>query len=91
MIDIAYYLVTKDIAARSGISDKRYITQDGRYILDNKDLSRIRFTTDEYVSGLTGVTRIGYAEAQRLIAKNNYTMGSFLNPVQYQPEDVFED
>ena len=74
-LDTAFYLVTRDIAIRSGLVDVRYRTLDGRFILDNKDLSRVRFTTDEYVSGLDGVEKITEAEAQTLIAKGGYKKG----------------
>ena len=74
-LDTAFYLVTKDVAIRSGLIDVRYRTLDGRFILDNKDLSRVRFTTDEYVSGLKGIEKISEAEAQTLIAQGGYTKG----------------
>ena len=74
-LDTAFYLVTRDIAIRSGLVDVRYRTLDGRFILDNKDLSRVRFTTDEYVSGLKGVEKISEAEAQTLIARGGYKKG----------------
>ena len=74
-LDTAFYLVTRDIAIRSGLVDVRYRTLDGRFILDNKDLSRVRFTTDEYVSGLAGVEKITEAEAQTLIAQGGYKKG----------------
>lgn len=74
-LDTAFYLVTRDIAIRSGLVDVRYRTLDGKFILDNKDLSRVRFTTDEYVSGLAGVEKITEAEAQTLIARGGYKKG----------------
>lgn len=74
-LDTAFYLVTRDTAIRSGLVDVRYRTLDGRFILDNKDLSRVRFTTDEYVSGLAGVEKITEAEAQTLIARGGYKKG----------------
>ena len=74
-LDTAFYLVTRDIAIRSGLVDVRYRTLDGRFILDNKDLSRVRFTTDEYVNGLKGVEKISEAEAQTLIAQGGYKKG----------------
>ena len=74
-LDTAFYLVTKEIAQRSGLIDVRYRTIDNRFILDNKDLSRVRFTTDEYVSGLQGVEKISESEAQTLIAKGGYKKG----------------
>lgn len=78
--DTAFYLVTKDIAIRSGLVDVRYRTLDGRFILDNKDLSRVRFTTDEYINGLDGVEKITEDEAQTLIANGGYKKGiGFVN------------
>ena len=74
-LDTAFYLVTRDIAIRSGLVDVRYRTLDGRFILDNKDLSRVRFTTDEYISGLKGVEKISESEAQTLIAQGGYKKG----------------
>lgn len=74
-MDIAFYLVTRDIAIRSGVADKRYRIADGRMVLDNKDLSRIRFTTDEYISGLAGVEKVTEQEANTLIAQNGYKKG----------------
>lgn len=74
-LDTAFYLVTRDIAIRSGLVDVRYRTLDGRFILDNKDLSRVRFTTDEYISGLKGVEKISEADAQTLIAQGGYKKG----------------
>lgn len=73
-IDTAFYLVTKAIALRSGLVGQRYIAPNGRFIMDNKDLSRIRFTTDEYITGLQGVERISSSEAQQLIAEGKYNM-----------------
>ena len=74
-LDTQLYLVTKDIAIRSGLMQVRYRISDGRFVLDNKDLSRVRFTTDEYISGLEGVTKVSEEEAQTLIAQNGYKMG----------------
>ena len=69
------YLVTKDIAIRSGLIESRYRIADGRFVLDNKDLSRVRFTPDEYISGLDGVEKVSDEEAETLIAQNGYQMG----------------
>ena len=55
-LEIAFYKVTEDIAIRSGLIAERYRTADNEHwILDNKDLSRVRFTADEYINGLSGV------------------------------------
>lgn len=75
MIDIAYYLATKDIAKRCNLIGKRYMSKDGRFILDNKDLSRLRLTSTEYISGLRGIEMISHQKAQDLIAENGYNFG----------------
>lgn len=75
MIDNSLYLVSSGIAVRSGLIKSRYRTADGRFILDNKDLSRVRFTTNEYISGLKGVEKISLQRAKELIKKNGYKMG----------------
>jgi hypothetical protein len=90
MIDIAFYLVTKDIAQRAGLVGERYIAPDGRYILDNKDLARIRFSTDEYVSGLQGVEKITQAQAKTLIAQGGYNMGEKNNVEEVATEEPDE-
>ena len=69
------YLVTKDIAIRSGLIESRYRIADGRFVLDNKDLSRVRFTPYEYISGLAGVEKVSDEDAETLIAQNGYQMG----------------
>ena len=74
MIESAFYLVTRDVAQRAGLLGQRYVTKDGYVILDNKDLSRVRFTADEYISGLRGVTKISNEQARSLIAQNGYSM-----------------
>lgn len=73
-LDTAFYLVTHAIVQRAGLVGRRYVTKDGRCILDNKDLSRIRFTSEEYVSGLAGVEKIDEETAKRLIVENGYSM-----------------
>lgn len=75
MIDNSLYLVSSGIAVRSGLIKSRYRTAGGRFILDNKDLSRVRFTTNEYISGLKGVEKISLQRAKELIKKNGYKMG----------------
>ena len=75
MMDSATYLVTQEIAERSGLIDTRYRIADGRFVLNDRDLARVRFTTDEYISGLQGVEKVSTQEAETLIAQNNYTMG----------------
>ena len=81
------YLVTKDIAIRSGLIESRYRIADGRFVLDNKDLSRVRFTPDEYISGLAGVEKVSDDEAETLIAQNGYQMGDEVEQQQVQQQE----
>ena len=75
-LEIAFYKVTEDIAIRSGLIAERYRTSDNKHwILDNKDLSRVRFTADEYINGLSGVEKITENEAETLIALGGYKFG----------------
>lgn len=74
-LEIAFYLVSEDIAKRSGLILERYRTADFRWVLDSKDLGRVRFTPDEYISGLKGVEKTTEEEAATLIAENGYKMG----------------
>lgn len=74
-VEIAFYKVVEDIAIRSGLILERYRTVDMYWILDNKDLGRVRFTPDEYIDGLKGVEKISGEEADTLIAENGYKMG----------------
>ena len=59
--EAANYLVTRDIALRSGFISTRHRTKDGYFILNDRDLSCVRFTVDEYVNGLSGVKKISKA------------------------------
>lgn len=86
MLDSARFLVTKEIAIRSGSIDSRYRIADGRFVLDNKDLSHVRFTTDEYINGLKGIEKVGDEEARSLIAQNGFKMG-----VGDEEENVFNE
>lgn len=85
------YLVTKDIAIRSGLIESRYRIADGRFVLDNKDLSRVRFTPDEYISGLAGVEKVSEEEAETLIAQNGYQMGEDVEQQQAQQQETNEN
>lgn len=75
MMDAATYLVSEEIALRSGLIESRYRIADGRYVLNDRDLARIRFTADEYISGLPGVEKTTSQAAGTLIARNNYQLG----------------
>lgn len=75
MVDSAVYKVSRQIAERSGLLSGRYRTKDGDFILNNRDLSRVRFTTEEYINGLAGVEKITEEEAKILINENGEKMG----------------
>lgn len=82
----AVYLVSRDIAIRSGLIQIRYRIADGRFVLNNKDLSYVRFTPDEYIDGLKGVERTSEEIAARLIAENGYKMGDDVTAQEQQQE-----
>lgn len=74
MIDTALFLVDAVIAQRAGRMAGRYKTEEGKYILNEKDLEHVRFTTEEYLTGLKGVKKITQAEADELIKKGGYEL-----------------
>jgi len=75
MMDYGVYLASQDIAVRSGVARARYRIADGRFVLDSKDLSRVRLTSQEYITGLQGVERTDEETARALIAQNGHQMG----------------
>lgn len=85
--DNAVYLVSRDIAIRSGLIKERYRIADGRFVLNNKDLSYVRFTPDEYIDGLKGVERTSDEIASRLIAENGYQMGDYVTEREQQVQE----
>lgn len=87
----AIYLVSRDIAIRSGLIQIRYRIADGRFVLNNKDLSYVRFTPDEYINGLAGVERTSEEIAARLIAENGYKMGDDVTAQGQQSETETND
>ncbi len=89
-LNTAFFLVTRDIVKRAGLLGKRYIAPDGRFILDSKDLSRVRFTAEEYIYGLHGVEMIDSSTAKTLIAQGGYNMTPRVVTVVYQ-EPVVEE
>lgn len=74
MIDTALFLVDAVIAQRAGRMVGRYKTEEGKYILNEKDLEHVRFTTEEYLTGLKGVKKITQAEADELIKRGGYEL-----------------
>lgn len=69
-IDSRLYLVTKDVAIRTGNIQNHYKTEDGRFVFDKKTLSVNGITDSDY-----GVKEISREEAQTLIARGGYHLG----------------
>ena len=90
MIQSAVYFVTENIAIRSGVIDSRYRIRDGRFVLDNKDLARIRFTTEEYINGLEGVEMVTEERAKEEIYLNNNQMGRVVGTSVQPSNEVVE-
>lgn len=90
MVEIGFYLVTEAVARRAGVIASRYRTQDGRFVLDDKDLSYIRLTPDEYLHGLEGIERVTKQEALSEIQMENYQMGEQEQPVAEETNNPAE-
>ena len=75
MIENATFLVTSDTARRTGLTESRYRTEDGRYVMDARDLSRIRMTAYELANGLRGIEKVSTEDAKTLIARGGFKMG----------------
>lgn len=89
MLETATYLVTKEIAIRSGLVDSRYRIADGRFVLNNRDLSRVRFEPDEYINGLEGVEKVTPERAKTLIRQNNFAIGlEVVEPVVEEQQET---
>lgn len=89
--ETATYLVTKEIAIRSGLIESRYRIKDGRFVLNNRDLSRVRFTIDEYINGLSGVEKVSAEEAKTLIRQNNFSLGDNPSHKENEQQEINED
>lgn len=74
MVNKTFYLVDDSICERCGLKGKRYMTEDGRYVLDDKDLRRVNMTAAEYIHGLKGVSKVDEDTARLLIAQGGYRM-----------------
>ena len=91
MLETATYLVTKEIAMRSGLIQSRYRVADGRFVLNNRDLSRVRFSPDEYINGLEGVEKVSSEYAKTLIRQNNFRIGAEIEePVVVEESETTE-
>ena len=81
MIDTQVYLVTREVAQRTGQLQYKYRTRDGRFIVDSRTLSMVRMTTEEYIHGIQGIEPITVEEMEALKAENGYVMGDAPSPV----------
>lgn len=73
-VDKGLFLVSREIAIRSGMVASRYRTTDGKFILNERDMSRVRPTSDEIIHGFD-IEEITKAQALELARKNGYKMG----------------
>ena len=72
MVENVIYLATEEVVKRAGVYETAYMVADGRFIIDNKDIRRIRLTGEEYLTGIAGIERITEHEAELLISENGY-------------------
>ena len=80
----ASFSVNEDIARRAGLYGLRYMTSDGRVLLTEADLRRVRLEPSEYVNGMD-VVEVTAEEANNLTAENGYRMLPDQEP-QEEPE-----
>lgn len=69
---VQLYLATKAVALRTGFISQRYVTRDGRYIVNDRDLRNAHLTEAERAEHLTPITK---EQSRRLQAENKYKMG----------------
>ena len=69
----ASFSVSEDIARRAGLYGLRYMTADGRVLLSEADLRRVRLMPSEYVNGMD-VIEISETESNNLAADNGFRM-----------------
>lgn len=68
------FSVSADVARRSGLANERYRTADGRFVMTDKDLQRVRLLPDEIVNGLDAIM-LTKQEAEHLVSENGLKMG----------------
>jgi len=89
-----YYKVTAQVAVRTGMTRTLYRTADGHYVCSARDLRGIRLEPEEYITGIEGLERITYEEAQALIEEGGRTLGvqaSDLQPAVEETSDPEEE
>lgn len=69
---VQLYLVSKELAERTGFAKQRYVTKDGRYIVNDRDL-RIARLTEEERKAAEPITK---EQSRQLISENGYKTGN---------------
>ena len=90
-VNAGIFIVTREVALRTGDIQNHYRTKDGRFILDSRTLAMIRFTPEEYISGLQGIEKITKQEALELIAKGGYHLGDSEDVTPVKEEEKEEE
>lgn len=69
-----YFVVSADIAERSGLINSRYRTADNRFILNEDDMRHVRLEPQEYLTGIPAET-VDEATSRSLISEGGYSIG----------------
>ena len=69
---VQLYLVSKELAERTGFAKQRYVTKDGRYIVNDRDLRIARLTEEERMAA----EPITKEQSRQLISENGYKTGN---------------
>ena len=69
---VQLYLVSKELAERTGFAKQRYVTKDGRYIVNDRDL-RIARLTEQEKEAAEPITK---EQSRQLISENGYKTGN---------------
>lgn len=69
---VQLYLVSKELAERTGFAKQRYVTKDGRYIVNDRDM-RVARLTEEEKNTAEPITK---EQSRRFISENGYKTGN---------------
>ncbi len=72
---VQLYVVSKEVAERTGFTKQRYVTKDGKYIVNDRDL-RIAQLTEIEKNALEKITK---QQSKQLIAENGYKTGNSIS------------
>jgi hypothetical protein len=93
----SYFLASADLAERAGVRETRYRTNDGKYILSEKDLKMVQFsmTPNEFINGLDA-TILTDLELRELIQKStvgiiNVQLDGQLKGINVSNEEYVEE